>query len=128
MHVDGAPSGCRHDLLCGRLPCIARFTESAGELSAAYAPLEARTAVYGHIHRPYTRTMDRLTVANSGSVGMPWDGDPRASYLLIDEGRPSVVRVAYDVEREVAALLSSGYPDAPRLAEMRRRGVFVSPQ
>ncbi len=72
--------------------------------------------------------MDRLTVANSGSVGMPWDGDPRASYLLIDEGRPSVVRVAYDVEREVAALLSSGYPDAPRLAEMRRRGVFVSPQ
>ena len=23
-----------------------------------------------------------MTVANSGSVGMPWDDDPRASYLL----------------------------------------------
>ena len=97
------------------------------ELSAIYEPLDAATAVYGHIHRPYTRTLTRLTVANSGSVGMPWDGDPRASYLLIDDGHPCLVRVEYDVEREVALLLDSGYPDAPRLVEMRRRGVFVRP-
>jgi hypothetical protein len=35
--------------------------------------------------------------------------------------------VEYDVERETALLLSSGYPDAPRLAEMRRRGAFLRP-
>ena len=58
---------------------------------------------------------------------MPWDGDPRASYLLIEDGRPQLVRVEYDVEREAALLLGSGYPDAPRLVEMRRRGVFVKP-
>ena len=75
------------------------------ELSAVYEPLGAATAVYGHIHRPYTRTLSRLTVANSGSVGMPWDGDPRASYLLIEDGHPNLIRVEYDVERE-AALLS----------------------
>jgi len=97
------------------------------ELSAVYAPLGAAVAVYGHIHRPYTRALGRLTVANSGSVGMPWDGDPRASYLLIEDGHLQVVRVRYDVEREVALLRGSGYPDAPRLAEMRRRGVFVKP-
>jgi putative phosphoesterase len=97
------------------------------ELSAVYEPLEAATAVYGHIHRPYTRTLTRLTVANSGSVGMPWDGDPRASYLLIEDGRPRLVRVKYNVEREAVLLLGSGYPDAPRLAEMRRRGVFLQP-
>jgi len=97
------------------------------ELSSVYGPLGASTAVYGHIHRPYARTLTAMTVANSGSVGMPWDGDPRASYLLLDEGRPELVRVEYDVEREAATLMRSGYPDASRLAEMRRQGAFLRP-
>jgi putative phosphoesterase len=97
------------------------------ELTAVYEPLDAPTAVYGHIHRPYTRTLTKLTVANSGSVGMPWDGDPRACYLLIEDGRPHSVRVEYDVEREAALLVGSGYPDASRLVEMRRRGAFLEP-
>ena len=97
------------------------------ELLAVYEPLDADTAVYGHIHRPYIRALTQLTVANSGSVGMPWDGDPRACYLLIEGGRPQLVRVEYDVEREAAVLLGSGYPDAPRLVEMRRRGAFLTP-
>jgi putative phosphoesterase len=97
------------------------------ELSAVYQPLDATTAVYGHIHRPYTRALAGLTVANSGSVGIPWDGDPRACYLLIEDGRAQLMRVEYDVEREAALLLGSAYPDAPRLVEMRRRGVFVRP-
>jgi predicted phosphodiesterase len=96
-------------------------------LTAIYEPLDAALAVYGHIHRPYARTLTRLTVANSGSAGMPWDGDPRASYLLIEDGHPRLMRVEYDVEREAALLLDSGYPDAPRLVEMRRRGVFLRP-
>jgi predicted phosphodiesterase len=96
-------------------------------LAAVYGPLDALTAVYGHIHRPYKRRLSGLTVANSGSVGMPWDGDPRASYVLIDDGCPELVRVAYDVEREAGLLLAGGYPDAPRLAEMLRRGVFMRP-
>ncbi len=97
------------------------------ELSRTYAPLHASIAVYGHIHRPYTRTLRELTIANSGSVGMPWDGDPRASYLLIDEGNARLVRVGYDIQREIAQLRGSGYPDAPRLAEMRRLGIFLKP-
>lgn len=97
------------------------------ELLAVYEPLDAAVAAYGHIHRPYARALGRLTVANSGSVGMPWDGDPRACYLLVEDGRPHLVRVEYDIEREAAVLLASGYPDAPRLVEMRRRGVFVKP-
>jgi hypothetical protein len=48
--------------------------------------------------------MTQLTVANSGSVGMPWDGDPRACYLFIEHGCPRSVRINYDVEREAALL------------------------
>ena len=97
------------------------------ELRATYEPLGAAVAVYGHIHRPYVRVLDDLTVANSGSVGNPFDGDPRAGYLLIDSGAAEVIRVEYDIEREVNTVLSSGYPDAERIAAMRRRGEFVAP-
>jgi predicted phosphodiesterase len=101
------------------------YAEDA-ELEETYRPLDADSAVYGHIHRPFIRFVDTMTVANCGSVGMPWDGDPRASYLVIDDGAAELVRVAYDVEREVASMLDSGYPDAARLAEMRRRGSFIA--
>ena len=96
------------------------------DLLKAYAGLDAELVVYGHIHRPFVRDLGSLTVANSGSVGAPYDGDPRASYLLVDNGRAEVVRVEYDIEREVAGLLQSGYPDAERVAETRRRGEYVA--
>jgi predicted phosphodiesterase len=97
------------------------------ELSTTYAPLGAARVGYGHIHRPFVRALDKLTVANAGSVGLPWDGDPRAAYLLLDDGVPESIRVAYDVEREVRALRALGHPDAERLSEMRRRGRFIAP-
>lgn len=95
-------------------------------LTATYGPCDAGTVVYGHIHRPYVRQLDRFTVTNSGSVGSPFDGDRRASYLLLESDEAQVVRVEYDVEREVDLLLRSDYPDALRIAEMRRRGKFVA--
>jgi predicted phosphodiesterase len=95
------------------------------QLIETYGPLRSVIAVYGHIHRPYVRELDQLTVVNSGSVGSPFDGDPRASYALINDGRAEIVRVAYDVEREIDTVMRSGYPDAERIAEMRRTGTFV---
>jgi hypothetical protein len=99
-----------------------------GELLATYTSLGAERVAYGHIHRPYMRELEGMTVANAGSVGMPWDDDPRASYLLIDDGAAEVIRVEYDVEAEARALHAAGHPDAERLAEMRRRGRFVKPR
>ena len=68
----------------------------------------------------------QLTIANSGSVGSPFDGDPRASYLLLESGRAEVVRVQYEVEREIDLLRRSDYPDRDRIVDMRRRGKFVA--
>lgn len=97
------------------------------ELHAAYDELQARQVVFGHIHRQFARAVGGLTVANTGSVGMPWDGDPRAAYLLIDDGSTELIRVEYDVEAEIAALYAAGHPDADRLAAMRRSGRFITP-
>jgi predicted phosphodiesterase len=86
------------------------------DLEAAYAPLGQPTVVYDHIHQPYIRTLPGLTVANSGSVGQSHDGDPRASYLLVESGEPSIRRVEYDVEREIRALNESRLPHAGWIA------------
>ena len=72
------------------------------------------------------RRLDRFMLANSGSVGNPFDGDPRSAYVLVEDGAVEVVRVDYDIEREIDLLLRSGYPDAARIAEMRRTANFVA--
>ena len=95
------------------------------ELADVYGEIDTPVAVYGHIHRPFVRRVGRLTIANAGSVGLPWDGDPRASYLLIDGARAEVVRVPYSIDAEVAALRASHYPDRDRISAMLRRGRFV---
>jgi predicted phosphodiesterase len=102
-------------------------TADDAELEKTYAQLNAAIVVYCHIHRPFIRKIGSMTVCNTGSVGSPYDGDPRASYLLIDDGKPAIRRVEYDVEKEVGRLLASDYPYKEWIAEMRRKGSYVPP-
>jgi putative phosphoesterase len=92
------------------------------ELELVFSTLRKRMIVYGHIHYPYVRTIGHMTIANSGSAGLPYDGDFRAAYLLIDEnpvdGNTAVVRrVEYDVDKELKALTYSGLPHAEWIAK-----------
>jgi len=93
--------------------------------------------VCGHTHLPYARDMiveegwetvtgpdgqqvmrkkagGKYILINTGSVGKPKDGDPGASYALLDfeDGslRYEIVRVAYDVEAMARAVEQSGLP------------------
>jgi predicted phosphodiesterase len=91
-------------------------------LREAYAAPGVSTAVYGHIHHPYVRRMGDLTVVNSGSVSLSLDGDVRASYAVIEDGRVEHRRVAYDVERVAADLVAMGYPNAESYARWLRTG------
>jgi len=63
---------------------------------------------------------ERRAFLNPGSIGQPRDGDPAASYLLIDTEATAVTwqRVAYNIKTTQAAILAAGLP--PRLA--RRLG------
>jgi putative phosphoesterase len=97
------------------------------ELVAVYSICDAALVVYGHIHLPLVRRLEAFTVANSGSVGSPYDGDPRASYLLVDNGEIEIVRVPYDIEREAELLRASDYPGREQIAKMRRTGRYVRP-
>jgi putative phosphoesterase len=94
------------------------------ELVATYQQLGAGVVVYGHIHRAYVRRLGAFTIANSGSVGNPLDGDPRAGYVLMSDGAAEIIRVEYDIAREARLLQRSRYPDAERIIAMRRSGRF----
>lgn len=96
-------------------------------LRDTYGPLGVPVAIYGHIHHPYVRRLDDLTVVNTGSVSLALDGDPRATYALIEDGRVDHRRLPYDVERVVADLLASGYPNADGYAGWLRSGTMAAP-
>src|SRR5579859_396870 len=100
---------------------------SDDELQSTYAVLRARMVVYGHIHRPYVRRVGDLTVANTGSVSQSYDGDRRASYLVIDGENVRNRRVEYDVEAEAEELRRSGLPNAEWLARILLAGQYVPP-
>jgi predicted phosphodiesterase len=53
-------------------------------------------------------------VLNPGGVGQPRDGDPRASYMILDTGLGEAAwrRVEYDVEGTQRAMLEAGLPPA----------------
>jgi predicted phosphodiesterase len=90
------------------------------ELESTYLPLGQTIAVYGHIHQPFVRDVAGFTVVNAGCVSQSFDGDPRASYLLIDNGTPKIRRVEYDIEREIDAIGASGLPHAVWVARTLR--------
>jgi len=49
---------------------------------------------------------------NSGSVGQPRDGDPRAAWLELDTGEQTARfhRVGYDIDRAAASIVEAGLP------------------
>lgn len=85
-----------------------------------FAETNAAAMAYGHIHIAYVREIGGKLLVNPGSVGLPFDGDQRASYATLSVGekrwRAALRRVAYDAAAAVQALRGSGNPEAERFA------------
>lgn len=75
----------------------------------------ADVVLCAHSHVPFARRGGGALFINPGSVGRPDDGDPRASYALVTFRRHGVEatfhRLAYDVERCVAAVRAQELPE-----------------
>ena len=101
---------------------------SDDELRSTYGSLGAPMVVYGHIHQPYIRRLQGMTIANTGSVSQSYDGDRRASYLIMDGESIAIRRVEYDVESEAKELLRSALPHAEWLARILLAGKYCPPE
>lgn len=82
-----------------------------------------KVVLFGHTHLPYQKRVANTLFINTGSVGKPKDGDPRAGYVTLElkrRPRAEFRRVPYDVESAARAILESDLPDY--FAERLRTG------
>jgi putative phosphoesterase len=87
----------------------------------------ANIILCGHSHQPFMRFAGGAIFINPGSVGRPFDGDPRASYAVISIKKHKVevdfFRIEYDVEKAAQSQEAAGLP--PVYAEMTRKGLSL---
>jgi predicted phosphodiesterase len=105
-------------LVCHSVPAsdellISETTPDA-VLGAALAGTEAELVVAGHTHHQFDRTVAGIRYLNAGAVGLPYEGDAAAFWLLLD-GEPQFRRTAYDVPAAVRRMRATAMPE---LAEM----------
>lgn len=82
--------------------------ETAEEWGARLGHVAADFVCVGHTHVPTHLHLEGMQIINPGSVGQPRDGDPRASYAIIENGSVSFRRVAYDIDRTVRNMRAQG--------------------
>ena len=70
--------------------------------------------ITGHSHTQFAKNLDGTWFVNTGSVGRPDDGDPRACYAMLSLNPFSLyhVRVPYDVERAVEEIYRKNLPES----------------
>jgi diadenosine tetraphosphatase ApaH/serine/threonine PP2A family protein phosphatase len=120
------------------------YVTTAAEAHLSLTAMATTHGLNGHTHIPlaFLEVADRIgsvgpgrgagastvgfgegrVLLNPGSVGQPRDGDPRASYVVLDTDARTASwhRVAYDVAAVDASMRAAGLP--PRLAERIHHG------
>jgi putative phosphoesterase len=96
---------------------LGAFTDP-DQLAALLASLPARRLLHGHTHQQYLLTRNGRVIANPGSVGLPFDGDPHAAWALVTRNAITLQRTAYPVADTIDALARSTNP--ARLTVIRR--------
>ena len=144
--VQGAIAGCREALGAAVVGDLAALPEGRVETTTRYchaspvsdvrsflptpAPDEAELLegvassrlVFGHTHLPFRRiAVQGVELVNPGSVGMPFDGDPRAAYALVHpDGAVEHRRLPYD-HRASADAVRERFGEAEWTATVGRR-------
>lgn len=129
IEIQGAPSlrlfhGLPDNPFAGIVP-----NADEESVSGQIAVYDEPVLICGHTHQPMDRTITtqfsehnggsypcKQRILNPGSVGMPYNGDPRAHYLLLDlvkedsklGWQPQFQRLDYDFDRVSSAFRSSG--------------------
>jgi putative phosphoesterase len=74
----------------------------------------ASVVLLGHTHMPMVYSFEEQMLANPGSVGQPRDGDPRASFGILDTSDNhfsfDIIRIRYDVEPVARKITEAGLP------------------
>jgi putative phosphoesterase len=88
--------------------------------------IEADVICVGHTHTPFVLEVGNKLVINPGSVGQPRDGDPRASYAILDDHKVELKRIEYPLDAVLRTVEESPLPDMAKemLREVYQYGGF----
>jgi putative phosphoesterase len=91
------------------------FADKPASLYERLAAAEtADVLTFGHTHKPWVRSHGGVLFVNCGSVGKPKDGDPRASFAVLDASvgdlDVTIERVRYDADAVAEEVRVAGLP------------------
>ena len=112
-----------HDLVAPIYP-----DTDIGELTRLTENVMAEVMAFGHVHIAFVRKIGGLTLVDAGSVGMPRDGDTRASYVALEwDGNLWKIahhRVDYDLEATVEEIKKGRMPHAKERIQILRQASY----
>ena len=107
-----ASARLRGTLFCHASPesdVVSFQPEPDGNEPDLLAGVTAARLIFGHTHLPFKRRANGIELVNPGSVGMPFDHDPRAAYALVhDDGTIEHRRLDYDYAATAAQVRGFG--------------------
>lgn len=126
--LDGVGCFCVH--ATPRDPLYRYLGPEPEEWAFEVAGITADVVLCGHTHLQFELGAGGRCIVNPGSVGQPKDGDPRAAYAVIDDGRVTLKRAHYPIERTIDALRRARLPRAAidDLSALLRTGQVPAPR
>ena len=90
-------------------------SEAEAKAGEFFETTGADLLILGHTHIPHIHRFEGKLLLNPGSVGQPRDGDPRASYMLVDIEESGIEvshnRTEYDITRVMTRMRSLELPN-----------------
>ncbi|WP_199616205.1 metallophosphoesterase family protein [Paenibacillus alkalitolerans] len=98
------------------------------ELDTLHKNEQTKLVLYGHVHHAHVRQGRGRLVVNCGSIGLPFDGDNRASYAIVDFNKKDIAvqlrRVSYDIEKAIIRAKECNMPDIDAFEYALRRARY----
>jgi putative phosphoesterase len=99
-------------------------------LNEIFSGIEESIVVCGHTHIPCIREIENKIIFNVGSIGMPLDGDSRASYglLKIKNGTPKCLirRVLYPINKTLTNAKNGNLPNLKKYEKILKEAKIPS--
>jgi diadenosine tetraphosphatase ApaH/serine/threonine PP2A family protein phosphatase len=82
--------------------------------------VDEEVVVCGHTHVQFDRSLGGKRVVNSGSVGLPYEDEPGAFWVLLSNDI-ELRRTEYDLEEAATLIAATGFPESAELIATLKR-------
>jgi predicted phosphodiesterase len=107
---------------------VVRADAPPAVVSRMFSEASAAAVAFGHIHTAFVLEAPDGLLVNCGSVGLPFDGDWRASFVMLERAgsrwTAAIHRIAYDRDAAISAAHESGNPESQRWTNRLRSASF----